>query len=638
MPSSRLVPQLHFTTDQLVQLKQIAPEVFADGKINWEILREALGEYLEPEEASAEHFGLFWPGKREARRLAALPSRGTLLPAPGEGVNEDQTKNLFIQGDNLEVLKLLQKAYAGRVKMIYIDPPYNTGNDFVYNDDFTDPLGEYLRKTGKADEQGLLTTNTRADGRFHSNWLSMMYPRLRLARTMLRDDGVMFVSIDDNEGFHLRSLLNELFGEENFVGQIVVQVNPRGRHLDRFIAKTHEYVLVYAKDITEQALYQLDKDDRMTKEYRKQDQRGQYRELELRNRNPAFNRQTRPNLYYPIFVDPSTGAVSIHKDEKHSVPVYPKNSQGDDSCWTWGKVKLATDANRCVARQTPDGSWRVFRKDYLVTEDGSTATTLPKSLWIDKEFNNDVGKKAVQELFDGANVFDFPKSVQLLRRLVDIGIGDEGLVLDFFAGACTTAQAVLEASRSRPGQRQFIMVQMPEATPDGSVARQKGFQDLSALAAERIRRAIKKLMREGKAKPHEDLGFRVFKLSPSHFKAWQGYTGHDPEQLQMLFDEAHNPLVNRWSSQGLLAEVLLLEGFPLDSSVVDMPGVKGNTVKVVASDHCVHRLLVCFDKQLKDEVVEGLVFEEQDVFICLDAALSDQAAQRLADRCTLKTI
>lgn len=222
MPHERLRPGFVFDEERIKQLKQIAPEAFADGKINWETLKEALGNYTEEDNPEVEHFGLFWPGKKEARKLASIPSKGTLIPCPGEGVDEETTRNIFIEGENLEVLKILQKSYAGRIKMIYIDPPYNTGNDFVYEDDFKEPLEEYLRRTGQVDEEGKpMTTNTRADGRFHSKWLSMMYPRLRLARNLLRDDGLIFVSIDDNEITNLRTILNELFGEEQFQSQIV---------------------------------------------------------------------------------------------------------------------------------------------------------------------------------------------------------------------------------------------------------------------------------------------------------------------------------------------------------------------------------------------------------------------------------
>jgi len=243
----KLRPSFTFTEDRLRQLRQVVPEAFADGKINWEVLREALGNYLEDEEACEEHFGLFWPGKRQGRRLAALPPKGTLVPAPGEGVNEDKTHHIFIEGENLEVLKLLQKSYAGRVKMIYIDPPYNTGKDFIYEDDYSEPLEAYLKRTGQMDEEGRrLTTNTKASGRFHSNWLNMIYPRLLLARQLLREDGVIFVSIDDNEAHNLRSILDELFGMENFIAQFVWE---GGRKNDsKFVSISHDYILCYAKN------------------------------------------------------------------------------------------------------------------------------------------------------------------------------------------------------------------------------------------------------------------------------------------------------------------------------------------------------------------------------------------------------
>jgi len=215
MPIEKLRPSFSFDEEKIKQLKEIAPEAFADNQVNWEVLKEALGEYLEEDEQDIEHFGLFWPGKREARRMASIPSKGTLVPCPGEGIDEENTRNIFIEGENLEVLKILQKSYADRIKMIYIDPPYNTGNDFVYDDDFTEPIEEYRRRTGQIDEEGKpLTTNKKADGRFHSKWLSMMYPRLRLAKNLLSDDGVIFVSIDDNEVHNLRMIMNEVFGEK----------------------------------------------------------------------------------------------------------------------------------------------------------------------------------------------------------------------------------------------------------------------------------------------------------------------------------------------------------------------------------------------------------------------------------------
>ncbi len=244
MPIEKLRPSFTFTEDRLAELSAVVPEAFADGKINWDTLRKALGDYLEDE--NQEHFGLFWPGKREARRLAALPSKGTLVPQSGLGINEETTHNIFIEGDNLEVLKLLQKSYAGRVKMIYIDPPYNTGNDFVYPDDYSDPLEVYLQRTGQVDEAGhLLTTNSRSSGRFHSNWLNMMYPRLLLARQFLNKRGFIFVSIDDNEYHHLRLVMDEIFGQENFLANFVWQAKDTPGNDSKGVSITHNYILCY---------------------------------------------------------------------------------------------------------------------------------------------------------------------------------------------------------------------------------------------------------------------------------------------------------------------------------------------------------------------------------------------------------
>ena len=246
MSIEKLRPSFTLTEDRLRELAAVVPEAFADGRINWDTLREALGEQLEDE--TQEHFGLFWPGKREARRLAAMPSKGTLVPQPGQGVDEDSTHNIFIEGDNLEVLKLLKKSYVGRVKMIYIDPPYNTGGDLLYLDDFSIPTEQYLQQLNLVDEKGIkLTSNSKADGRFHSSWLTMMYPRILLARELLTEDGVIFVSIDDNECHNLRQLLNELFGEENFVADIVAVNNLKGRNDKAHIATAHERLLIFKR-------------------------------------------------------------------------------------------------------------------------------------------------------------------------------------------------------------------------------------------------------------------------------------------------------------------------------------------------------------------------------------------------------
>lgn len=431
--------------DKMAELLCLFPEARTeDGKIDFDRLRLALGETVD---MGKERFGLTWPGKADCFKTIQAPSMGTLRPAPDESVNWDTTENMIIEGDNLEVLKLLQKSYLGKVKMIYIDPPYNTGNDFIYPDDYSESLQTYLEYTGQVDAEGRkFGTNTDTDGRFHSKWLNMMYPRLYLARNLLADDGVVFISGDDHEMENLVALCNQVFGEENFIARLAVQMNPRGRHLDQFVAQTHEYVLAFAKDGSHpDTMFGLDKEGRMVEEYDKWDDKGRYRELGLRNRNQAFNPKTRPKLYYPLYVNPADGAVSLKRSSAHSAEVWPLASDGTETCWTWSTAKVEREGAILTARQMDDGSWRVFRKDYLESDDGAIARTLPKSLWTDKEFNNDYGRRAMKALF-GEPVLDFPKPPELLKQLVRLGSRPGDIVLDFFAGSGTLAQSVLELS------------------------------------------------------------------------------------------------------------------------------------------------------------------------------------------------
>jgi adenine-specific DNA-methyltransferase len=454
--------------------------------VDFDLLRQELSDHVV--EGPQERYQLDWPGKRAAAFAANAPISKTLRPVREESVDFDTTKNLFIEGDNLEALKLLQESYLGKVKLIYIDPPYNTGNDFVYDDDFAESSADYLARSGQMSETGeRLVANTEANGRFHSDWLSMMYPRLKLARALLSDDGVLFMSIDDNEAANLRRLGDEVFGAQNFIAQIAVQVNPRGRHLDRFVAKTHEAVLVFVRDATTSAMEGVAKEGRMTDEYKRSDYRGPYRLLGLRNRNQAFNPTTRPNLYYPLYVSESDGRVATVRDSRFKAEVYPDAPDGTQTCWTWGKDRITADGDLLIAERIGD-EWRVYRKDYLYGDDGEVAKTLVKSVWLDPEFNNDYGRKAVKELF-GAPVMDFPKSPFLLKRLIDVGTRKDSIVLDFFAGSATTAHAVMMANAQDGGQRRFIMIQLAEPSDAKSEAAKAGYETVSELGRERVRRS-----------------------------------------------------------------------------------------------------------------------------------------------------
>jgi len=566
------------TAQNIAQLKALFPELLTESAngvaLNVDVLKALVGDATASD--AEEKYGLNWHGKRRARQLALTPSTGTLRPCVDESVDWDTTQNLMIEGDNLEVLKLLQKSYSGKVKLIYIDPPYNTGKDFVYPDNFQDNIKNYLELTGQVEGGRKISSNTEASGRFHTDWLNMMYPRLKLARNLLREDGVMFVSIDENELENLLRMGNEIFGEENYVGLIAAQLNPRGRHLDRFLARTHEYLCVFAKDAESNALYSIAKDERMAAEYRKEDDRGKFRELELRNRNPAFNRLTRPNLYYPIYVDPNTGSVSIERSVQYSIEVFPKNSEGSDSCWTWGKEKLAAEKSIVSGRQVADGGWRINRKDYLVDEDGKSAMTLPKALWIDKSFNNDLGKKAIQELFD-KTVFDFPKSPAFVAKTIEIGSESNDLVLDFFGGSGTTGQSVMAQNVADGGNRHYILVQLPEPL-DPENKDQKTAADfcdqigkprtIAELTKECLRRAGTKVKSDNPMFAG-DTGFRVFKLDTSNIQAWNP----DRDNLEKTLLDHEEHILSGRTEADIMYELLLKLGLdlcvPIETKIID---------------------------------------------------------------------
>ena len=514
----------NLTQDNIARIRELFPNCVTEAKgdegsvklaVDFDQLRQELAESIV--EGTQERYHLNWPGKREALLTANAPIAKTLRPCRKESVDFDVTKNIFIEGDNLDALKLLQENYLGKVKMIYIDPPYNTGNDFIYEDDFAEEADGYLRRSNQKDEEGnRLVANTAANGRFHSDWLTMMYSRIRLANRLLTDDGVLFVSIDDNEAHNLISICSEIFGSENFVAQIAVQLNPRGRHLDRFVAKTHEAILVFVKDgLNAASIHGLEKEGRMVEEYNKKDDKGPYRLLGLRNRNQAFNPTTRPKLYYPLYVNQTTGRVSLYRDEAHQAEVWPDAPNEVKTCWTWGREKVAKEGALLCAERTGD-EWRIYRKDYLHSDDGEIAKTLVKSLWMDKEITNDYGRKAIKDLF-GASVMDFPKSPELMAKLVRIGSHSNSIVMDFFSGSASTAEAVMAVNAEDGGNRRFIMIQLPEQVSADSFASKAGLSSIADIGKERIRRAGKKIL-EGKLHDawNQDVGFRTLTIDTSN--------------------------------------------------------------------------------------------------------------------------
>lgn len=549
-------------TELARQLEELVPEAITDGKVDVAKLGELLADDAGDEN---ERFGLFWPGKRRAMRAAQEPTTATLKPMKDQSKDWDTTKNVFIEGDNLEVLKVLQKHYHNKIKAIYIDPPYNTGNDFVYRDDYTAGLAAYLEFSQQADESGSkLSSNTEADGRFHSNWLNMMYPRLKLARNLLTEDGAIFVSIDDNEITHLRKLLDEVFGEACFVGQLTTLCNPRGRSQDKYFGTNHEYVLVYSRTVLGKGSFSVAKEaDQLESEYGLSDERGNYRLMELRNSHREFGKHNRPNLYYPFYATAS-GEVFLEPGDGR-VEVLPTWNDGFEGCWTWGREKAARELSDLMAKEV-SGRFKVFQKDYA---EGSMR--MLKTILNDKRYFTDAGQRAFSSLFESKDkLFQAPKSVDLVGDLLATRTSGDDLVLDFFAGSGTTAHAVMALNARDGGTRRCIQVQLPERTPVGSAASIAGFETIGALARERMIRAAVSIDGDQTV----DRGFRFYSLVDTHLTKWRARSDVAPEALQQQLLDIRDSANDSSSEDSLLAELLLKHGYSL-TETIDQVGVAG---------------------------------------------------------------
>ena len=575
-------------------------------------------------EGREERYQFTWPDKKKAVLAANAPISATLRPVRADSVGKDGTpggwdsENLYIEGDNLDVLKLLRETYLGKVKMIYIDPPYNTGNDFIYEDDFSEDVADYMSRSGQYDDQGnQLVVNPDSNGRFHTDWLNMMNTRIRLAKSLLTNDGVIFISIDDNEVFNLKKICDEVFGESNFVAQLAVQLNPRGRNLDRYVAKTHESVFIYVRDYLETtSILGVEKEGKMVEEYNKSDERGKYRLIGLRNRNQAFNPVTRPNLYYPLYVNPKTKRVSTSESAEYTDVVWPDTPDGIKTCWTWMKKKVEAE-NQLIIAEKSGAEWRVFRKDYLVSEDGSTATTLVKSLWLDNTINNDYGKKAIKELF-GTNVMSFPKPIELIKRMIAIGSTSDSIILDFFSGSATTAHAVLQQNAEDGGTRKFIMVQLPEVCDEKSEAYKSGYPTICEIGKERIRRAGRKVKEEtGLTAGHLDIGFRVLRLDSSNM---QDVYYNPADTVQSLLDLTTDNIKPDRTPEDLLFQVMLELGIMPSSTIVETT-IAGKRVFDVADGF----LLACFDAGVTTETVTAIAKKQPYYAVFRDSSMADDS-------------
>lgn len=584
-------------------------------KVDFEKLQQNLSsEIISGKE---ERYQFTWPDKKKAILLANSPINATLRPCRDESVDFDNTKNLYIEGDNLDVLKCLKETYLHKVKMIYIDPPYNTGNDFVYEDDFAESTSEYLANSGQFDEQGRrLVTNTESNGRFHTDWLNMIYPRLKVARDLLTDDGVIFISIDDNEVENLRKVCDEVFGESNFITSIIIRSNSRGQTYNE-IAKTHEYLLLYAKS-NNSMLYELEKNVEKS-DLNLKDSIGAFNIRELRNRNPKFGKHNRPGLFYPIYVNPNVvdkdgfSPISLCKDNEYTEEVVPLNSIGKESCWRWGKQKLAanissiTTASNVVAKQKTLGGYNIYEK-YRKT------TYKPKSIWEDNDVLTETGTTILKSLgFNGE--FDFPKPTELIKRCLELSTKEDDLCIDFFSGSATTAHAVMLLNSEDDGNRKFIMVQLPEKTEEKSEAFKAGYKSICEIGKERIRRAGKKIKEDNPLTTQNlDTGFRVLKLDSSNMQDVY-YSPADTTQSN-IFNLVDNVKEDR-TPEDLLFQVMLELGATLDSKI-ETTSIAGKQIFNVADNY----LVACFDRDIDDEVVTAIAKMQPQYAVLRDTSMA----------------
>ena len=573
--SSPEAKSLDITNQNIDQLKQLFPDVFYEGKIDFEALRAVLGEEIDDSE---ERYNFTWNGKTKARQIAQTPSTGTLRPCKDESVNWDTTENLFIEGDNLEVLKLLQKSYHKKVKMIYIDPPYNTGKDFVYKDNFHDNIKNYLEISGQVDSSGnKISTNSDASGRYHSSWLNMIYPRLKLARNLLRDDGVIFISIDDNELANLLEVCDEIFGSDNRRGIVSRPTGtPSGQGYDILVNEI-DYVLVYSKS-SFAALKGLPFSAEDEKIYDQQDEYGKFLTRTLRKTGGEDRKEDRPTMHYGI-QDPDGNTV------------YPVGPTGYESRWRCGEdsyFQLISE-NRIQWKKSSNGEWKPYQKFYL---EGRLKQA--SNLWSGIEGN----KKAsltIKELFDG-KAFDTPKPVGLINRCIQIATSPQDIVLDFFAGSATTAHATMVSNINDNGKRKFIMVQLPEPCTEKSEAFRAGFKTISEVSIARIKKAAAKLAQDNPDND-VDLGVKVMTLDTTNIKPWDA----DFENLEQVLQQATKSIKDGRSSEDVLYEIFLKYGYDL-TTPVETEVVSGKNVFVVGAG----ALFVCLDDEITTDTVEGI--------------------------------
>lgn len=606
---------MNIAEEQLRKLKELFPEAFTEGlKVDWDKLRLTLGQSID---VGKERYGMNWPGKADCFKIIQQPSMATLIPARDESVDFDTTENLFIEGDNLEVLKLLQKSYLGKVKMIYIDPPYNTGNEFIYPDNYSESLETYLEYTGQIDNEGRkFSTNTDSDGRFHSKWMNMMYPRLFLAKNLLKRDGVIFISIDDNEVHNLRILLNEIFGEEN-IEQYVWDVREDGtmpKTAKNTVRKEHEYIIAAFKDsdfmkLSKYSSYKYAEGDEWGNP--DNDPRGPWMSANI---SRGSGKGSGGSKSYII-----TNPNGLEFDRDWSIDEYEYNALLRDN-----RIYFANNGQG-VPRK------KIFQNEEVDSIQSSIFQSLKSSQY---------GKNEIKSLLGNIS-FDYPKPTTLLKRFFQITTNGNDIILDFFSGSGTTAHSVMNLNKDENSNRKFICVQIPEPTDAKSEAYKAGYKNIAEIGKERIRRAGNKIKTELEAEANKkalqlnfeaksekksgiDLGFKVFKLSKSNFKIWDSSLEKEPEVIQAKLFEHINHISPEAEQEAILFELLLKSGFELTTPIEKLT-LAGLTVFSIAEG----QLLICLEKELTHDCIKAMAEMQPTRVICLDEGFKGENADAL---------
>jgi adenine-specific DNA-methyltransferase len=592
---------LNITEDLISKLKEIIPGAFTEDKINVEQLKQILGESINTD---SERYQLNWAGKNDAYKVLQESSKSTLNPDLKESVNWEETENIFIEGENLDALKILQKPYYGKIKMVYIDPPYNTGSDnFIYPDKFSESKEEYLQRTNQKDEDGLLTReglfrpNRKENGQFHSNWLSMMLPRLFLARNLLKDEGIIFVSIDDNEYANLKLLLNEIFGEENFVSTLMWRRRKTQANLSKFISPVHDYILCYAKNIEKLEFNKLPySDDFIKKTFNNPDN------------DPRGVYQTRP----------------LAQPENSSNPSYElqlPNGRKITAKWSCSPdtFKKYVEEDRLYIPKGGEGMPRL--KIFLSELDGLLPNT-----WLDDIATNEEGSKEVETIFGSNAFFTAPKPTNLIKHLLKLGSNSDDIILDFFAGSGSTAHAVLDLNKEDGGNRKFICIQLPEPVEEKSIPFQKGYKSISSISIRRIQSVINSLNSAPKELFHnqlnEKVGFRVFRLENSNFKIWRTDNISSPEELAKQVELFGSSILPDSLDRNMLWELLLKSGIPLSTKISEWKQ-EGKTVYYSTS----YKLAISFS-EIDNAVLDFLIQLKPNQFICLDKSFKNEDSKK----------